>query len=149
MATFMERCLDYDDSMLRSILTSTTSGILFGSLDADVCSTEIFNEISKQKRMAVRTKVKDLVDVFRGGTYGWYETAILCIIAKLYKMDKISFRSNGNIVAERDIYSALTNSMQQQNTIVDIEETITASQITKLKNLYKEFFNDESCVALM
>lgn len=139
--------IDYDDSMLRSILTSTTSGTLFGSLDADVCSTEIFNEISKQKRMAVRTKVKDLVDVFRGGTYGWYETAILCIIAKLYKMDKISFRSNGNIVAERDIYSALTNSMQQQNTIVDIEETITASQITKLKNLYKEFFNDESCVA--
>lgn len=139
--------IDYDDSMLRSILTSTTSGTLFGSLEADVCSTEIFNEISKQKRMAVRTKVKDLVDVFRGGTYGWYETAILCIIAKLYKMDKISFRSNGNIVAERDIYSALTNSMQQQNTIVDIEETITASQITKLKNLYKEFFNDESCVA--
>ena len=139
--------IDYDDSMLRSILTSTTSGTLFGSLEADVCSTEIFNEISKQKRMAVRTKVKDLVDVFRGGTYGWYETAILCIIAKLYKMDKISFRSNGNIVAERDIYTALTNLTQQQNTIVDIEETITASQITKLKNLYREFFNDETCVA--
>ena len=42
----------------------------------------------------------------------------------------------------------MTNSNQQLNTIVDIEETITTSQITKLKGLYKEFFNDESCVAI-
>ena len=109
---------------------------------------EIFNEIAKQKRLAVRTKIKDLIDVFRGGSYGWYETAILCIIAKLYKMEKISFRYNSAPVADRDIYTALTNSNQQQNTIVDIEETITTSQITKLKGLYKEFFNDESCVAI-
>lgn len=139
---------EYDDAMLKSILNSTTSGTMFGTLEDDVCSMEIFNQIGKQKRMAVRTKVKDLIDVFRGGTYGWYEMAILCIIAKLYKMDKISFRNNGAPIAERDIYTALTNSTQQQNTIVDIEETITASQITKLKSLYKEFFNDESCVAI-
>lgn len=140
--------IDYDDAMLKSIINSTTNGSIFGKLEDDVCSMEIFNAISKQKRMAVRTKIKDLIDLFRGGTYGWYETAILCIIAKLYKMDKISFRNNGAPIAERDIYTALTNSTQQQNTIVDIEETITASQITKLKNLYKGFFNDESCVAI-
>ena len=140
--------IDYDDAMLKTIINSSTSGTMFGTLEDDVCSMEIFNEISKQKRLAVRTKIKDLVDVFRGGSYGWYETAILCIIAKLYKMDKISFRYNGAPVADRDIYTALTNSNQQQNTIVDIEETITTSQITKLKALYKEFFNDESCVAI-
>ena len=140
--------IDYDDTILRGIINSSTSGTMFGTLEDDVCSMEIFNEIAKQKRMAVRTKIKDLIDVFRGGSYGWYETAILCIIAKLYKMDKISFRYNGAPVADRDIYTALTNSNQQQNTIVDIEETITTSQITKLKNLYKEFFNDESCVAI-
>lgn len=140
--------IDYDDAMLKTIINSSTSGTMFGTLEDDVCSMEIFNEISKQKRLAVRTKIKDLVDVFRGGSYGWYETAILCIIAKLYKMDKISFRYNGAPVADRDIYTALTSSNQQQNTIVDIEETITTSQITKLKALYKEFFNDESCVAI-
>ena len=140
--------IDYDDAMLKTIINSSTSGTMFGTLEDDVCSMEIFNEISKQKRLAVRTKIKDLVDVFRGGSYGWYETAILCIIAKLYKMDKISFRYNGAPVADRDIYTALTNSNQQQNTIVDIEETITTSQITKLKALYKDFFNDESCVAI-
>lgn len=140
--------IDYDDAMLKTIINSSTSGTMFGTLEDDVCSTEIFNEIYRQKKRAVRTKIKDLVDIFRGSPYGWYETAILCIIAKLYKMDKISFRYNGAPVADRDIYTALTNSNQQQNTIVDIEETITTSQITKLKGLYKEFFNDESCVAI-
>lgn len=139
--------IEYDDAMLKSIINSTTSGTLFGNLAEDACSMEIFNETSKQQRMAVRTKVKDLVDYFKGNTYGWYETAILCIIAKLYKLDKISFRNNGQPVADRDLYNTLTNSMQQANTIVDIEEAITPAQVTKLKGQYKEFFNDESCTA--
>ena len=139
--------IEYDDAMLKSIINSTTSGTLFGNLAEDACSMEIFNEISKQQRMAVRTKVKDLVDYFKGNTYGWYETAILCIIAKLYKLDKISFRNNGQPVADRDLYNTLTNSMQQANTIVDIEEAITPAQVTKLNGQYKEFFNDESCTA--
>lgn len=138
--------IEYDDAMLRSII-NITSGPLYAELKEDACSMEIFNEISKQQRMAVRTKVKDLVDHFKGNTYGWYETAILCIIAKLYKLDKISFRNNGQPVADRDLYNTLTNSMQQANTIVDIEEAITPAQVTKLKGQYKEFFNDESCMA--
>lgn len=139
--------IEYDDAMLKSIINSTTSGTLFGNLSEDACCMEIFNEISKQQRMAVRTKVKDLVDYFKGNNYGWYETAILCIIAKLYKLDKISFRNNGQPVADRDLYNTLTNSTQQANTIVDIEEAITPAQVTKLKGQYKEFFNDESCTA--
>ena len=139
--------IEYDDAMLKSIINSTTNGTFFGNFSEDACSMEIFNEIGRQQRMAVRTKVKDLVDHFKGNTYGWYETAILCIIAKLYKLDKISFRSNGQPVADRDLYNTLTNSMQQANTIVDIEEAITPAQVTKLKGQYKEFFNDESCTA--
>ena len=138
--------IEYDDAMLNQIIADTNPNGPLG-YRMDNCSQEIVNEISKQKRMAVRTKVKDLVDHFKGNTYGWYETAILCIIAKLYKMDKISFRNNGQPVANRDLYPTLTNSMQQANTIVDIEEAITPAQVTKLKGQYKEFFNDESCTA--
>lgn len=140
--------IEYDDIKLQSIINDTTNGALWGTLEDDACSTEIFNEITKQKGLAVRTKIKDLINVFRTGTYGWYENAILCIIAKLYKMDKISFRNNGAPVADRDLYTILTNTNQQQNTTIEIEEAITPSQITKLKNLYKEFFNDEACIAL-
>ena len=139
--------IDYDDSMLKDVINSPFSGSGYGAYEDDVCTLEIFNEISRQKQLAVRTKVKDIVDKFKGGTYGWYETATLCILAKLFKMEKISFRNNGAPIADRDIYTALTNSTQQANTVVDIEETITASQIKKLKDLYKEFFNNEGCIA--
>ena len=140
--------IEYDDTMLKSIINSTTSGVLFGKIEDDACCLEIFNEIKRQKKLSVRPKIKDLIDKFRSKPYGWYETAIICVIAKLYKMDKISFFNNGSPVTDRDLYPTLTNLTQQQNTIVDIEETITNSQITKLKNQYKEFFNDESCVAI-
>ena len=62
-------------------------------------------------------------------------------------MDKISLRSNGSVVADRDIYNHLTNGTQQTMLIVDIEETITNAQIAMLKSFYKEFFDDESCPA--
>lgn len=100
------------------------------------------NKLNLDKSRAVRTKVKDLVDYFRGNRYGWYETAVLCILAKLYVMDKISFHCNGNVVADRDLQFHLTNGTQQAQTIVDIEETISNSQITKLKNAYRELFDD-------
>ena len=140
--------IEYDDAMLRSILNSSTTGAMFNSLEEDACSTEIFNEISRQSKLAVRTKVRDLIDKFKGSPYGWYDNATLCILAKLYQMDKISFRNNGAPVADKDLYNTLVNTTQQQNTIVDIEETIMPSQVTKLKSLYKGFFNDESCVAI-
>lgn len=140
--------IEYDDAMLKSIINSPTNGILFGTMNDDPCSIEIFNEITRQKRLAVRRKIKDLIDTFRGGSYGWYEVAILCILAKLYKMDKISFSNNGSLVSDRELYNVLTNATLQANTIVDIEETITASQIAKLRSCYKEFFNDETCTAI-
>ena len=62
-------------------------------------------------------------------------------------MDKISFRSNGSLVADRDLYTNMTNTNQQAVLIIDIEETITNSQVSKLKNLYKGLFEDESCSA--
>ena len=138
--------IEYDDAMLKQIINSTTNGALFGE-DMDNCSTEVFNKIAMNKRLSVRSKVKDLVDYFKGNGYGWYEYATLCIIAKLYKMDKISFRSNGSVVADRDLYFNMTNNTQQQVLIVDVEEAITPAQISKLKNLYKDFFDGQTCSA--
>ena len=138
--------IEYDNDMLKNIINTTTFGALFGT-EMDNCMTEVFNYINRNKQLSVRTKVKDLVEYFKGNSYGWYETGTLCIIAKLYKMDKISFRSNGSLVDDRNLYTNMTNTNQQAVLIIDIEETITNSQISKLKSLYKEFFEDESCSA--
>lgn len=138
--------IEYDDTMLKQIIADTNTSGTFG-YQMDNCSQEIFNWINRNKQLSIRTKVKDLVEYFRGNSYGWYETASLCILAKLYKMDKISFRSNGSPVADRDLYFNLTNSNAQSMLLVDIEEAISNSQVATLKKLYKDFFYDESCPA--
>ena len=138
--------IEYDDAMLKQIIADTNPSGPFG-YTMDNCSQEIFNWINRNKQLSIRTKVEDLVKYFRSNTYGWYETAILCILAKLYKMDKISFRLDGSPVADRDLYFNMTNSNQQAKLIVDVEEAISNSQVANLKKLYKEFFDNESCTA--
>lgn len=138
--------IDYTPDLLKQLINMNDPAEIMG-LQMDSSTTEVLNKINHNKALSIRSKVKDLVDYFKGNGYGWYEMATLCLLAKLYKLDKISFRSNGNPVADRDLQFNLTNSAQQQVMIVDIEETITNSQVSKLKGLYKEFFNDESCQA--
>lgn len=136
--------VDYDDAMLKRVINAPESGALFAET-MDNAETEVFNKINSDKRMSIRTKVKDLVDYFKSNGYGWYEMAVLVILARLFKMDKVSFTSDGSRIEARDLYYHLTNSNRQANLIVDIGESITPSQITKLKNLYKDTFNDEVC----
>lgn len=137
--------IDYDDAMLKEIVNST-NGTGFAGYTLDVCTTEVLNKIKKDKMGAVRSKVKDLVDYFRTNRYGWYEMATLCLLAKLYKMDMVSFRYNGSPVDDRQLYLYLTNSTYQAQVIVEVEETISQLQITKLKNIYRELFDDEACM---
>lgn len=135
---------EYDDAMLKRVINAPESGALFADT-MNNAETEVFNKINSDKRMSIRTKVKDLVDYFKSNGYGWYEMAVLVILARLFKMDKVSFTADGSRIEARDLYYHLTNSNRQANLIVDVEESITPSQITMLKNLYKDTFNDEVC----
>ncbi|MDE7465373.1 MAG: BREX system P-loop protein BrxC [Muribaculaceae bacterium] len=137
--------IEYDDTTLKTIIADKASGEFAYQMDAAM--QEVVNFVNKNKSLSVRTKVSDLVAHFRSNTYGWYETATLAILAKLYKIDKISFRHNGNPVDDKNLYTLLTNSSNRQNVIVDVEETISNGKISKLKNLYRELFDDETCTA--
>lgn len=137
---------DYTDSWLKGIIKSTTVGEFFDD-KVDNCCLEVLNKINRDKNLGVAVTVKTLIDFFHDNRYGWYEYAVLCILAKLYKLDKVSFRLDGAIVTEQNMYYCLTNSRQQASVVVDVEETITNAQINKLKNLYSEFFEDSSCQA--
>lgn len=138
---------DYSDDFLKKVIKSTSVGDFFGS-SVDSCGLEVLNKINREKNgKAANVTIKSLLDFFEDNRYGWYEMAILCILAQLYKQDKISFRLDGAVVTEQNMYYCLTNSRQQAAVVVDIEETITNAQISRLKDLYRELFEDESCAA--
>lgn len=136
--------VEFDDDMLKRIISEQNTGFWGNTMDSAM--TEVFNKVNRNKNLSIRSIVSELVKDFKGDTYGWYEMATLCILAKLYKLDRISFRSGGNIVDERDLYRQLTNSNSRQTLIVDVEETITQSQISSLKKLYRDLFDYETCL---
>jgi len=103
---------------------------------------EVLNRIQRNKLSTDRTTIKYLLDCFSGRPYGWYQAAVLCIIAKLYKRNKISIKQDGSILEDKAILEALQKSNQYANTIIELEEEIRSSQISKLKNFYQEYFDE-------
>ncbi len=83
-----------------------------------------------------------MIDAFYIRPYGWYQTAVLCIIAKLYKRNKISLKQDGNTLEDRGVLDALQKNNQYGNTIIELEEEIQNTQVQKLKNFYQEYFDE-------
>jgi len=132
--------VDFTEAHLQKIVQSQDD-VLFKDTLHEV-EIEVLNRIQRNKASHERTTIKSLVDSFYARPYGWYQTAVLCIIAKLYKRNKISLKQDGNNLEDRGVLEALQRNNQYANTIIELEEEIQNAQIQKLKNFYQEYFNE-------
>ncbi|WP_034059321.1 BREX system P-loop protein BrxC [Lacinutrix jangbogonensis] len=105
---------------------------------------EILSEILKRKKRSDRTTLNDLKNTFIKKPYGWYPNAIWTVTAKLYKRGKIEAKQDSNLLEDASFLNALLNSSYHGNTILDPQATFDASAIKKLKDAFKDAF-DESC----
>jgi len=103
---------------------------------------EVLNRIQRDKVNHERTTIKSLIDCFNIRPYGWPQIAVLCIIAKLYKRNKISLKQDVYPLEDRTVLEALQRNNQYANTIIELEEEIQGTQVQKLKNFYQEYFNE-------
>lgn len=103
---------------------------------------EVLNRIQRNKANYERTTTKALLDTFAARPYGWYQTAVLCIIAKLFKRNKIGLKQDGTTLDDRRVLEALQKNNQYANTLIELEEEIQNAQIQKLKNFYQEYFSE-------
>lgn len=132
--------VDFTETHLMKIIQSQDDVLFKDSLHE--VEVEVLNRIQRNKAGHERTTTKSLIDSFAGRPYGWYQTAVLCIIAKLYKRNKISLKQDGNNLDDRSVLDALQKNNQYANTIIDQEEEIQNTQIQKLKTFYQEYFNE-------
>ncbi|SFI99924.1 BREX system P-loop protein BrxC [Olleya namhaensis] len=105
---------------------------------------EILSEILKRKKRSDRTTLNDLKNVFIKKPYGWYPNAIWTITAKLYKRGKIEAKQDSNLLDNDAFLNALLNSSNHGNTILEPQASFDATAVNKLKEAYKDAFN-ESC----
>ncbi|MBK9543665.1 MAG: hypothetical protein IPO49_15370 [Bacteroidetes bacterium] len=132
--------VDFTEDHLKKIIESKDD-VLFKDNLHEV-ETEILNKISRNRNAHERSTTKNLLEFFTARPYGWYQTAILCIIAKLYKRNKISIRQDSNALNDTEVYEALSKNNQFANTIIELEEEISNSFIQKLKSFHQEYFNE-------
>ncbi|MBK9412035.1 MAG: hypothetical protein IPN61_01200 [Bacteroidetes bacterium] len=132
--------VDFTEAHLQKILQSQDD-VLFKDTLHEI-EIEVLSRIQRNKASHERTTIKSLIDNFYARPYGWYQTAVLCIVAKLYKRNKISLKQDGNNLDDRAVLDALQKNNQYANTIIELEEEIQNTQIQKLKNFYQEYFNE-------
>lgn len=132
--------VDYTEAHLSKIIQNQDD-VLFNDSLHEV-EIEILNRIQRSKANHERSTTKTLLDFFGARPYGWYQMAVLCIIAKLYKRNKISLKQDGSTLNDRQVLDALQRNNQYANTIIELEEEIQQSQLQKLKHLYQEYFHE-------
>jgi len=103
---------------------------------------EMISFININSRSGLRTTVKSLIEKFERKSYGWYYAAILCILAKLYAMEKVELRSDSNILEPNQIEKSLRNTQSHPNIVIDPQIDFTPSQIRVLKECYQNFFDN-------
>ncbi|MDT0293534.1 BREX system P-loop protein BrxC [Mesonia ostreae] len=133
-----------EDTIKNTIRTSPDA--LFTDDDSTMSEAEgeIFGEILKRKKRSDRTTLNDLKNTFTKKPYGWYPNAIWTITAKLYKRGKIEAKQDSNLLENEAFLNALLNSSNHTNTILDPQATFDANAVKKLKEAFKDAF-DESC----
>ena len=132
--------VDFTEVHLQRIIQSQDDILFLDTLHE--VEVEVLNRIQRNKSSHERTTIKSLIETFGARPYGWYQTAVLCIIAKLFKRNKISLKQDGNNLNDRSVLEALQKNNQYANTIIELEEEIQPTQVQKLKNFYQDYFNE-------
>lgn len=130
--------VDYtEDSISKAISVKDDLGL---HTDLSEAENEIISRLQRNKSSHERTSVKSLLNAFRSRPYGWYNNAILSLVAQLYKRGKVLLKSDGNVLSDSEAIKSLLNSRAYDNTIIEIEDVITPSQISGLKRFYQDYF---------
>ncbi|MEY3370736.1 MAG: hypothetical protein RLZZ361_1406 [Cyanobacteriota bacterium] len=119
---------------------SNSQSTLNGSLQES--EQELFNHIKAQQSKGIRVSVKDLLDRFQIKPYGWYPSAILCSLAKLFASSKVEISQDSNILEAEDLAKKLTNAQFQSQLIIKPQQEFSQAKIRQLKDFHKDFFDE-------
>jgi len=132
----------FNESDLREILT-TPADNLFKSDDGTLgeAEQEILLKLQFARGQGSRIAVADLLGIFEKRTYGWPQTATLCLLARLFMRGKVELRNAGNLLNSAEALEALSSNRNYGSTIVTLQEQFDVAAVANLKKLHQDFFN--------
>ena len=133
----------YDEGSIREIILPSGGSSIFSGeaigLGEDEAEMQAFLE--RQRRDAKQTTVTTLKDHFSGGQYGWYEWAILGVLAKLYARDAAELVEGARVLGPQDVVDRLTRGRGHDQVIVRLATPIDSTMVNELAKFYQDFFH--------
>lgn len=136
----------YTEDSLKYILKGIHVPGLFDSGDTTVseAETQILNYIQRRKNQRDRTSIYDLKNHFNKKPYGWHDNATFCIVAKLYKKNKIEVTIGENPLNDEQVLDALLNSSQHTRAFIHSQTIYSSAQIKRTKELFRDLFDQNT-----
>lgn len=137
----MLRGESYSESEIGKFLKQSPT--LFGAEGTGLTEAqqEILNHANAQAKLGVRVTVKSLLEKFEAKPYGWPTAAVLCVTASLLGLNKLEARSDSSLLEGADLEKALRNSNLLGNIVVTPQVEFQPSQVKRLRDFYKDFFD--------
>ena len=103
---------------------------------------EVLNFIKLNHSNGLRTTVKTLRDKLNMRPYGWYDAAIFYLVARLATCGKLEIHSDGNLLDDQELITALKNSHRHDNITLEPQPDYTPAQVKRVKNFYNDYFQE-------
>ncbi len=135
----------YTEETIKNIIRNAPDA-LFTEDDTTMseAESEVLNLIQRRKKQSERTSLTNLYEHFSRRPYGWYQNAVWCVTARLYKRGKIELRQDTNILEDDEVFNAFTNNRLYANTLLEPQIVPDPKLIKTLITVYQDFF-DETC----
>jgi len=124
----------YEEQDIKTILEQSDD-LLTGSDDAlTQAESEIYGYIKREKNSHKTTTISTILEHFKTRPYGWYQNAILSLLASMYMKQKIDLKQNSTPLNKDEVLQALFSN-RQFHTIITIREEIAPQKIQQVKSI--------------
>lgn len=129
----------FDENMVRKYLDILKDSLISDSMTEP--ESEMLAFVQSNKRVGTRTTLKSVEENFGRKPYGWYLSAIQCVVAMLLGRGKLEARVDSNILEGAELERALKNTYGFGNVILDPQADVKASDLRRVKEFFSGFFD--------
>lgn len=113
-----------------------------GGVDSNEAEQELHNWLKRKQAQMESVSLAAIKEEFGKGQYGWYEWAILCIIASLFKREEIELLRGTEVLGMDDVYNLLNQNRGHDAVTIKLTPVVTVEMVRKLKDLHEALFHE-------
>jgi hypothetical protein len=129
----------YDENTLSNALLDPNESFPTDAQPTEA-EQEILTYVMRNQNNGERTSIDQILATFGRRPYGWYPMAVLTLVGRLFRMEKVELRST-DLLDARTALEYLKNSRQYANVRVRLQEQFDATKVAALKRFHQEFFD--------